>query len=85
MSSSVTRTAFPPGPEKAAMKKLKQRMTFSDHSVSNVCAVVGSTLTLAGVELFVLYYMQSSCTVKHFAVGVVNYGPAISFVNTADL
>lgn len=34
MSSSVPRTVFPSGPDKAAMKKLKQKMTFSDHSVS---------------------------------------------------
>ena len=38
-SSSVPRTAVPPGPEKAALRKLKQKMTFSDHSVSvSVCA-----------------------------------------------
>ena len=34
MSSSVPRTVFSTEPEKAAMKKLKQKMTFSDHSVS---------------------------------------------------
>ena len=36
MSSSVPRTAFTPGAEKAAMKKLKQKMTFSDQSVSRL-------------------------------------------------
>lgn len=34
MSSSVPRTVLASGRQKAAMKKLKQRMTFSDHSVS---------------------------------------------------
>lgn len=36
VSSSVPRTVYTPRAEKAAMKKLKQKMTFSDQSVSCV-------------------------------------------------
>ena len=36
VSSSIPRTVFSTGTEKAAMNKLKQKMTFSDHSVSDI-------------------------------------------------
>lgn len=57
-SSSVPRTAVPPGPEKAALRKLKQKMTFSDHSVSMVggsmcvCVCVWRKLMLLHHHLF---------------------------------